>query len=158
MREQFASMLYNEMKNNSKIIIVSADIGYGIMDKIRTSYPDRFINVGAAENLMIGVAVGLSYEGFLPICYTITPFLLYRPFEMIRNYVDYENLNIKLVGSGRDKDYSHDGFTHWAEDDINVMQNCFKNIKLYKPEELSEELFSTFLNDKSPSYLNLRRV
>ena len=94
MRKQFASFLYNEMQKNDKIIIVSADIGYGIMDQIRASYPDRFINVGAAENLMIGVAVGLSYEGFLPICYTITPFLLYRPFEMIRNYVDYENLNI----------------------------------------------------------------
>jgi len=157
MRFEFASLLLDEMKNNDKIIIVTADIGYGVLDNIRTTFPDRFINVGAAETLMIGLAVGLSYEGFIPICYTITPFLLYRPFELIRNYIDYENLNIKLVGSGRDKDYIHDGITHWAEDDITIVQNCFKNITYYKPDKLDYELLKTILYTNSPTYLNLKR-
>jgi transketolase len=157
MRLEFASLLLNEMKHNDKIIIITADIGYGVLDNIRTTFPDRFINVGAAETLMIGIAVGLAYEGFIPICYTITPFLLYRPFELIRNYVDYENLNIKLVGSGRDKDYIHDGITHWAEDDINIVQNSFKNIVVYKPDILDENLIKTILYNNSPTYLNLKR-
>jgi transketolase len=157
MRLEFASLLLNEMKHNDKIIIITADIGYGVLDNIRTTFPDRFINVGAAETLMIGIAVGLAYEGFIPICYTITPFLLYRPFELIRNYVDYENLNIKLVGSGRDKDYIHDGITHWAEDDINIVQNSFKNIVVYKPDVLDENLIKTILYNNSPTYLNLKR-
>lgn len=157
MRLDFASLLIEEMKNNEKIIIITADIGYGILDTIRKTFPERFINVGAAETLMIGIAVGLAYEGFIPICYTITPFLLYRPFELIRNYIDYENLNIKLVGSGRDKDYIHDGITHWAEDDIDIVKNCFKNIKYYKPEKLDANLLKTILYNNEPTYLNLKR-
>lgn len=157
MRLEFASLLLDEMKDNDKIIIITADIGYGVLDNIRRTFPERFINVGAAETLMIGIAVGLAYEGFIPICYTITPFLLYRPFELIRNYVDYENLNIKLVGSGRDKDYIHDGITHWAEDDTNIIQHSFKNITIYKPNILDKELIKTILYNNSPTYLNLKR-
>jgi transketolase len=158
MRKEFASFLFDEMYKNDKIIIITADIGYGILDAIRQTFPERVINVGSAENLMIGIAVGLSYEGYLPICYTITSFLLYRPFEMIRNYINYEKLNIKLVGSGRDRDYSHDGFTHWAEDDVNIVSRCFENIDIYKPSILTRELFVSILYSERPCYLNLQRI
>jgi transketolase len=158
MRKSFAEYLFQEMEKNEKIIVVTADIGYGILDNLRNKFNERVINVGSSEMLMIGVAVGLCYEGFIPICYTITPFLLYRPFEMIRNYVNYENLNIKLVGSGRNQDYSHDGFTHWADDDVEIVTSCFKNIKVYKPEILTKELVNELLISKGPCYLNLRRI
>lgn len=114
------------------------------------------MNIGASEQVLVGVGVGLAEMGYIPICYSITPFLLYRPFEMIRNYVNHENIPVKLVGSGRDKDYSHDGFTHWAEDDIDIMKEL-KNIQLYKPAELTDELFEEFITSKSPAYLNLSR-
>jgi transketolase len=105
---------------------------------------------------MVGMAVGLSLSGYIPICYSITPFLLYRPFELIRNYIDHEKINVKLVGTGRDKDYSHDGFTHWGEDDLNIMKNL-TNIKLYKPNELTDTMFHNFLITPNPAYLNLKR-
>jgi transketolase len=105
---------------------------------------------------MIGVAVGLAYSGYVPVCYSITPFLLYRPFEMIRNYVNFEKLNIKLVGSGRDKDYSHDGITHWGEDDLTVLK-CLPNIKCYKPAKLTDVMCKEFLETEGPSYINLKR-
>lgn len=157
MRKQFADFIYTEMTKNDKIIVLTADIGFGILDSLRHSFPDRVINVGSSEMLLIGIAVGLCYEGFLPICYTITSFLLYRPFEMIRNYVNYEHLTIKLVGSGRDKDYIHDGITHWAEDDVTMLSNCFPNIKIFKPDILTDEILSTMLYEQGPSYLNLKR-
>jgi transketolase len=157
MRKQFAKLLLEEMKQNDKIILITADIGYGVLDTLRKEFPSRIINVGASEMLMIGIAVGLCYEGYIPICYTISSFLLYRPFEMIRNYIDYENLNIKLVGSGRDKDYCHDGITHWANDDVTIIQNSFPNIKIYKPDILDDNIFSDFIKTSSPSYLNLCR-
>lgn len=156
MRKVFASLLYDAMKKDSKIFLLTADLGFGILDHIRNDFPDRFMNVGSSEQLMIGTAVGLSEMGYIPVVYSITPFLLYRPFEMIRNYVNNENKNVKLVGSGRDRDYSHDGFTHWGEDDVNLMKN-FKNIKLYKPNKLSNTLFEEFMNTSNPAYLNLSR-
>ena len=158
MRKEFAACIMEEMKQNDTIRLITSDIGYGILDELRNTFPDRVINVGSSEMLMIGIAVGLCYEGLLPICYTITPFLLYRPFEMIRNYINYSNLTIKLVGSGRDKDYSHDGITHWAEDDVTVVSSCFPNIRVYKPDQLTKELVHEILYTNGPCYLNLRRV
>jgi len=156
MRKLFIDLLYNEMKVNKKIYFLTADIGYGVVDKIMNDFPNRFKNVGSSEQLMIGIAIGLYYEGFIPICYTITPFVLYRPFEMIRNYVNYENIPIKLIGTGRDKDYTYNGFTHWAEDDLEILQP-FKNIVKYKPDILTQELLHEFLYNEKPSYLNVKR-
>lgn len=156
MRKVFASLLYDAMKKDSRIFLLTADLGFGILDQIRNDFPDRSINVGSAEQLMVGTAVGLSEMGFIPVVYSITPFLLYRPFEMIRNYVNNENINVKLVGSGRDRDYSHDGFTHWGEDDLTIMKSL-ENIKLYKPAELTDVLFEEFLHTPKPAYLNLSR-
>jgi transketolase len=95
-------------------------VGFGVLDHIRNAYPDRFYNVGAAEQLMIGAAIGLANEGYIPVCYSMSSFVLYRPFEMLRNYLNHEGIPVKLLGSGRDKDYDHDGISHWAHDDQEV--------------------------------------
>ena len=156
MRREFAEYLFDEMKKNDKIFLLSGDIGFGILDKIRDEFPSRYKNVGCSEQLMIGIAIGLSYEGFIPICYSITPFVLYRPFEMIRNYVNHESVPVKLVGTGRDKDYGANGYSHWSEDDISVLSS-FTNIVKFKPDLLNRDVFESFIYNKKPSYLNLRR-
>jgi transketolase len=106
---------------------------------------------------MMGLCIGAAYQGRKPVAYSITPFLIYRPFELIRNYVNKEGLNIKLIGSGRDKDYSHDGFSHWSEDDRKIMEN-FENIKSYWPEmESIESVLGECFNSEEPYYINLKR-
>jgi transketolase len=158
MRKECAQLLLEEMSVNDRIRVVTADLGFGILDHIRNAYPDRFYNVGAAEQLMIGVAVGMAENGLIPVCYSMSSFLLYRPFEFLRNYVDYEGVNVKLLGSGRNKDYSHDGISHWAHDDEKVLQ-ALPNIEVYKPGSL-EELdmnFDQWINSAKPGYLNLTR-
>jgi transketolase len=144
------------MNKNEKIFLLTGDLGFGLFDDIRKDFPNRFINVGSCEQLMIGLAVGLSYEGWIPLCYSITPFLLYRPFEFIRNYLNHELANVKLVGGGRDKDYKNLGFSHWAEDDVKIMSSL-ENIKIYKPEKMSSEIFNEFIYNNKPSYINLIR-
>jgi transketolase len=156
MRKQFVDFLYDEMKNNEKIFLLTGDIGYGVLDKIRDNFPSRFKNVGSSEQLMIGMAIGLYYEGFIPLCYTITPFVIYRPYEMLRNYVNYEKIPIKLIGTGRDKDYTTQGITHWAEDDLACL-TPFENIIKLKPEILTREIVNDMLYNKKPTYLNLSR-
>lgn len=133
MRRKFAELLHREMKSHDNIDVVTADMGYKMFDEVEKSFPDRFYNVGAAEQLMLGMCVGLAISGKIAIAYSITPFLLYRPFEWIRNYLNHDGIPVKLVGSGRDQDYSHDGFTHWAHDDFPIME-CFSRIDKYWPE------------------------
>jgi transketolase len=158
MRKLFSSLLYDEMAINDNIVVLTGDLGYGLWDKIKLDYPDRFYNVGSAEQLMLGIATGMAMEGKIPIAYSITPFLLYRPFELIRNYVNHEAVPVKLVGGGRDKDYGYLGFSHWAEDDKEVMA-CFKNIKTLHPKDEVElsAIFSSFINNPTPQYLNVSK-
>ena len=88
----------------------------------------------------------------------MTPFILYRPFEFIRNYVDYESIPVKLIGSGRNKDYDWLGWSHWATDDVEHT-NGFKNILKYWPKDADEMKvqFNEILLNKKPVYLNLSR-
>lgn len=158
MRKIFAQVVFEEMQKNEKFVLITADMGYGLWDNVRNTYPDRFFNVGSAEQLMIGAAAGMALEGKIPICYSITPFLLYRPFEFIRNYMNIEKLNIKLAGGGRDRDYGYLGFTHWAEEDVDVLSSL-KNIVICKPTPTSElkEVFIQHLNIIQPTYINLSK-
>lgn len=158
MRLYFADLLHNEMKKNKDIWLITGDLGYKLWDNIRKDYSKRFINTGSSEQAMIGIAIGLAIDGKIPFVYSITPFLLYRPFETIRNYVDHEQIPVKLIGSGRNKEYNRDGFSHWAEEDKKVM-TIFKNIESRWPEKTEElpKLFHDMIRSNKPWYVNLKR-
>jgi len=158
MRKECMSLLLEEMVNEDSIIVLTADLGFGLLDQIQNSFPERFHNVGAAEQLMIGAGIGLAESRKIPVCYSMSSFLLYRPFEFLRNYVNAENVPVKLIGSGRNMDYSHDGLSHWAHDDELVLA-ALPNIKIYKPKSIQEleDQFSEFLYNPGPAYLNLTR-
>ena len=158
MRKECIVLLEKEMQSNKNIFLLTADLGFGILDTIKDNHTDRYYNVGAAEQLMIGAGIGLAESGMIPVCYSMSSFILYRPFEFLRNYVNEERVPVKLIGSGRDKDYSHDGFSHWAHDDEQVL-SALPNIEIYKPKSIEElELrFKTFLYSNKPAYLNLTR-
>ena len=156
MRKLFSQLLHKEMSRDERIVLITGDLGYGLWDRIRIDYPDRFYNVGSAEQLMVGTACGFAMEGMKPLCYSITPFLLYRPFEWIRNYLNHECIPVKLVGGGRDKDYGYLGFSHWGEEDIKVM-SIFNNIQLMKPKTINPKTLKTFLYSEKPTYINLKR-
>ena len=154
----FADTLYDEMESNKDIWVLTGDVGYGVLDDIKRDFPDRFVNTGAAEQSLLDIGVGLAMSGKIPICYSITPFLLYRGFETIRNYIDHERIPVILVGRGRDKDYSNCGFSHWAEEDKYIMRN-FKNIWSVWPETKEEilDLVKEMIETSKPFYCNLRR-
>jgi len=158
MRGYFAFNIYKHMAKNKNIWVVTGDLGYKMWDGVREEYPERFINTGASEQAMLGIAIGLALEGKILVVYSITPFLLYRAFETIRNYIDREKIPVKLVGAGRGKDYLHDGFSHWAEEDKKVM-NIFKNIISLWPEKKEEipNLVNKMIASSKPWYINLRK-
>ena len=158
MRGWLAYELYNSMAKNDNVWLITGDLGYKVFDFIRRDFPKRFINVGAAEQAMMGIAVGLALEQKIPFVYSITTFLLYRPFETIRNYVNHEKIPVRLIASGRERDYAHDGFSHWAEEDKKVME-VFDNIESLWPETFDEipPIVDRIVKIHKPWYINLRR-
>ena len=146
------------MDSNENVRLITADLGYGILDNVRIHHKDKFFNVGAAEQLMVGAAVGMAHEGLIPFCYSMSSFVLYRPFEILRNYLNHEKTNVKLIGSGRDQDYEHDGISHWAHDD-EVVLAALPNIRIYKPDSVTEleSMWKDFVLETGPAYLNLKR-
>ena len=146
------------MRENPDIFALTGDLGYIGFDKIRDDFPDRFINCGASEFAMLGIACGLALEGKTPFVYSITSFLLYRAFEMIRTYIDHESIPVILIGSGRNNDYKHDGFSHFAGDDKDFMQN-FKNIQSRWPESsaVMDVIIREAIRNRKPYYINLKR-
>lgn len=158
MRHNFVKLLHTAMKGNNNLIVVTADLGYGLWDQIRIDYKDRFINVGSAEMAMMGTAIGLALDNKIPIVYSITPFALYRPFEMIRNYINHEQIKVHIVGGGRDKDYGYLGFSHWALEDKEVMK-VFPNIKSCWPNNEVDlhNCVENIIANKTPTYINLKK-
>ena len=158
MRGYFAYYLHKEMQKNNDVYVILIDLGYGMFDAIRDEFPDRVIITGASEQASIDLACGLAMSGKIPIVYSITPFLIYRAFESIRNYIDREELNVKLVGSGRDKDYAHDGFSHDASDVPGFMDQ-FVNIAEYYPNSMErmESLVKEMIEVERPMFISLRR-
>ncbi len=158
MRGYFAGALYNHMVNDPDIVVVTMDLGYGLFDKIRDDFPDRFYNVGAAEVAGMGIACGLALEGKVPFVYSITTFLLYRPFETIRTYINHEKLNVKLIGGGRDTDYKHDGWSHNSSD-VKPHLDLLTNIEQHWPDTKEEipTLLDKILAHEGPDFISLRR-
>jgi len=157
-RKLFAQLLLDEMAVNDNIYLITGDLGYGLWDKIKDTFPDRFYNVGSSEMAMMGMGIGLAMDGKIPFVYSITPFAIYRPFEMIRNYLDHEKIPVNIIGGGRDQDYGYLGFSHWAEDDKKIMTQ-FNNIANAWPENEDhlQKCIDYCLEKIGPVYINLKR-
>ena len=158
MRKLFGELITQAMEHDPRIWLLTGDLGFGVLDPVRQSYPNRFCNVGAAEQLMMGAAVGLAHNGCRPLVYSITPFAIFRPYEYIRNYLDHERACVKIVGAGRDHDYGNNGFSHWAHDDRRAL-GVFDNVSGWWPQDEDELVsqFAQWLAAPGPAYLNLKR-
>ena len=133
MRNTFAETLYACAKADPRIYIVVADISpAGSMQKFREEYPERFINVGVAEQSMIGICAGLALKGARPFAYTIATFSFYRPFEFVRDDLCYQNLPVTVVGMGTSVVYSTLGGTHHTQEDVAVA-SAIPNMTILSP-------------------------
>ena len=156
MRNNFGKWINEKANQDNKIILLVGDIGFGIFDEFQKNFPSRFINCGIAEQNMIGTAAGLAAKGFKPYVYTIIPFLLYRPFDFVRNLIFHQKLNVKLVGVGSGLAYDNLGFTHYGIEDLNLISSLPNN-KIFLP--YSPKSLLTILEDtykvSHPSYIRL---
>lgn len=155
MRKQLANSLFDWMAEDNRVTVITADLGFKYWDKIKETYPNRFYTVGAAEQLLVGCGIGLALEGKIPILYSITPFILWRPYELIRNYINHEKVPVKMIGCGYKDDYAHDGFSHYGDVDT----HHFENIEYLTPQTKDNFLkdFKRFKEINIPTFMCVRR-
>lgn len=154
MRRRFGKLINELAKKDDKIVLLVGDIGYGIFDDFRRENPDRFFNLGICEQSLIGAASGMALEGLKPWVYTITPFLIERPFEQIKLDIDQQNVNVKLVGFA---DYPELGPTH-SEINGEKLMSLFKNIKSFFPNDSdeTEDYFYKCYENSGPNFMSLK--
>lgn len=122
MRAVFNKTLLELAKNDPRIHMVLADIGYGEIEPFRDNFPDRYYNVGVAEQNMTGVACGIAMEGNIAVTYSIANFPTLRCLEQVRNDVCYHNANVKIVIIGGGVSYGPLGMSHHSTEDIAIMR------------------------------------
>ena len=157
MRKLFAHLLSEVADTDPRTILLTADLGYGVLDEFVDRHPDKFYNVGVAEQAMIGAATGLAKEGFIPYAYSIGTFAAFRPFEFIRNGPIQHNLPVRIVGTGRDREYGHAGFSHWPENDVEVLLTMGLWCYVPKDDDALRRNFPIYHNSPHPLYLSLSR-
>jgi transketolase len=122
MRSNFVDQLVAIAERDDRVLLLTADLGYGVIERFRDQFPARFLNVGVAEQNMVAVAAGLATDGFLPFCYSIGTFSILRPYEFIRNLAVHDELSVRFVGVGGGVDYGVNGPTHFLLEDFAVMR------------------------------------
>ena len=161
MRNAFAEALYQAAIKDPRVAIVVADISpAGPMAKFQQECGERFINVGVAEQTMIGICAGLALKGMRPFAYTIATFTLYRPFEMVRDDLCYQNLPVTVVGMGSGIVYSTLGSTHHTQEDV-AIAGAIPNMQVLAPCDPAETHEMTrycALENQGPLYFKLGKA
>lgn len=122
MRDRFIQSLTSLFETRDDVILITADLGFGIFNDIRARFADRFVNVGVAEQNMMGVASGLGLEGWTVFAYSIGNFATLRNLEQVRNDAAYHNLNVNIVASGGGFTYGALGMSHHATEDLSILR------------------------------------
>jgi transketolase len=156
MRNAFAETLLEEARKNPNIILITGDLGFGILDKFQNELPNQFINTGVNEQTMMGMAAGIASTGKRVFVYSIGNFPTLRCLEQIRNDICLMNNSVVVVSVGAGYAYGSQGYTHHALEDIAVMR-ALPNIEIVIPgDPIEASSVTSFLSKSSaPSYLRL---
>ena len=156
MRTTFIKTVVEAAERDESVFFLTGDLGFGVVEPFRNKFPSRFLNVGVAEQNMVGIAAGLALSGKRPIVYSIATFAVFRPFEFIRNDVCYQNLKVVMVGAGAGFSYPQYAATHQAIDDVAAM-SALPNLVILNPGDPIETKLATLaaLNHPGPVYLRI---
>lgn len=155
MRTSFIKTLIEIARDDPRVILVTPDMGFSVLEKFRDEFPERIINSGIAEQNSVGVAAGLALSGKIAYVYSIVPFVTMRPFEQVRIDACYQNLPVKLVGTGGGLTYGALGPTHHSIEDISLMRSL-PNMSVLCPGDPVEAGLCTKFSHQIPGPVYLR--
>jgi transketolase len=156
LRKAFVTTLSELAESDNRIVLLTGDLGFMALEPFRDRFPDRFFNVGVAEQNMVGMATGMAEADLLPFVYSIATFASLRPFEFIRNGPVLHNLPVRIVGMGMGFEYGHSGFTHYALEDVAALRTLvgLSIVVPADPEQTKTAIRATY-NMPGPVYYSL---
>jgi transketolase len=156
MRNAFADELLKLARQDSRVAVLSGDIGNRLFDKFKAEFPDRFYNCGVAEANLISMAAGMASCGMRPIGYTITPFITTRCLEQIKVDVCYHGMPVLIVGTGSGLSYSSLGSTHHSFEDLAIMR-VLPGMSVLAPADSGElrSCMRAALQQNGPAYIRI---
>jgi len=146
------------MRKDEKIFFLIGDTGYNLVEPLFEEFPDRTLNVGIAEQNLIGIAAGLCNMGFKPVCYAISQFLTQRCYEQVRNDLCFHDYPVTLVGTATGLDHGANWASHYILDDIGCLKPL-PNIHIYSPSSVEsiKKVFNETMNLPHPSYIRITK-
>ena len=156
MRKTCIAEIERHAETDSSIYLLTADLGYSILESFANRFPSQYTNVGVAEQNMTGIAAGLGLSGKKVFTYSIANFAVFRCLEQIRNDVCYHNLPVTIISVGAGFAYGAQGYSHHGIEDIAVLRSL-PNMTIYTPSDPIETALCVrlALKNKEPSYLRL---
>lgn len=163
-RKAFLQTLTKLAEKDPRVILIIGDVGFSFIEPFKERFPNQFLNVGVLEQTMMGLAVGMSRAGWKPMVYTMVNFIVFRPYEQVRNDIAYGNANVKLFGVEGSEAYKFLGHSHNVEklehngnkEDIQLLGHL-PNMNVYTP--LNERQVDMYMleeyNRQGPSYMRI---
>jgi len=157
-RRAFIETLCELAAKDKKIVLIIADVGFNYVEKFSALYPDRFFNLGITEQAATSIAAALALAGFKPYIYSMVNFVVFRPYEMVRNAICMHNANVKIIGV-RGSQYRFYGFSHnllRKNEDIDALRRL-PNMKTYtagNPKAVRAVLRESYKR-KGPAYVRI---
>ena len=134
MRKVFLEELLKYARQDPRVILITGDLGYGVVDQFAEELPKQFINFGINEQSMMSAAAGMAKVGFKPFVYSIGNFPTFRCLEQVRNDVCYMNLDVTIVAVGAGLAYGTAGYSHHLVEDISAL-SALPNLRIYSPAD-----------------------
>lgn len=159
MRSAFIQQLIEEAKIHDDVFLLVGDLGFSVVEPFAEMFPNRFLNVGIAEQNMTGVAAGLAMEGYNVFTYSIGNFSTLRCMEQIRYDVCYHNLSVKVVAVGGGYAYGPLGVSHHTTEDIGMLRTIPGLTVCAPGDPVETKMITSYLcNNKQPAYLRLGKA
>jgi transketolase len=156
LRKEFSNTIEKLAREDDQLVFLTGDLGFNALENLQKVLGKRFINAGVAEQSMVSIAAGIAHKGYKVICYSIAPFMVFRPLEQIRNDICFHKKHVILVGNGGGFGYGIMGSTHHSISDIAALSSL-PNMKCVVPAFADdvEPMLGDLLKDPSPAYFRL---
>lgn len=158
MRDTFTRCLQDYARAHEELVLITGDLGFGVLFPYMKEFPDRFINAGISEQAMMSMAAGMALEGKTVVVYSIGNFPTLRCLEQIRNCCAYHDANVKIVCVGAGFVYGTLGMTHHATEDISALR-LLPGVRVYAPADgvETEAVMRDYLSLPGVAYLRIGR-